>query len=403
MSGFEKSYLGVLEKTFYSGRYKKDRTGVDCHSTFNADNILVGLEKLSGATGENLGYQIPVLTTKKVFLKGIIHELIWMISGSTNVYYLQRNGVHIWDDWVKDNSAFPAFKTFSAKGTLFESLLTEELDNAVRAAKENGESVKIRNGRYPDYIYFDALKNAAEKNTKLQGALGDLSKFGDLGPVYGSQWRNWKEVKSVPKGTEILDQPWETSRIVYEEEFCSSGTDGRKEPNVILETSIDQINRLEYDLVHNPFSRRHILTAWNVGKIDSMSLPPCHTLAQFYVREFNGVKYLSSKLYARSQDLFLGTPFNLVFYSMLTILLAEIHGFVPESYIHVFGDAHVYINHVNQVLEQLDREVLNLPVGVRLKRKVTSITEVTAEDIEITGWEEYLENCHPTISAPVAV
>lgn len=391
MGGFEKSYLNVLEKTFFEGVNKDDRTGTGSRSTFTAENIQVSLNHV-GVYGENLGYQIPVLTTKKVFLKGIIHELIWMISGSTNVYYLQRNGVHIWDDWVK-KTAYDYFMNWRNKNLDHDLIASSEIKYVLKKVLKK-ENITEPKEKYADYIYYDVMQRIHENHKLIPNWEKDKKELGELGPVYGSQWRRWEDTRITELGGNIANglNTWEYVHVQR-----------RVNSEVIYTKYIDQIKRLEYELVSNPFSRRHILTAWNVGKVDEMALPPCHTLAQFYVAERDGKKYLSSKLYARSQDLFLGTPFNMVFYSMLTILLAEVHGFIPENYIHVFGDAHVYKNHENQVLRQLEREILDLPVGVKLKRKVSSVTELTAEDIEITGWEEYLENCHPTISAPVAV
>jgi thymidylate synthase len=221
-----------------------------------------------------------MVTTKKLHLKSIVHELIWFLAGSTNIGYLKENGVSIWDEWADPN--------------------------------------------------------------------------GDLGPVYGSQWRSWP----TPDGGHI-----------------------------------DQIKQLVDQIKNNPDSRRLIVSAWNVADIPRMKLPPCHAFFQFYVAEGK----LSCQLYQRSADIFLGVPFNIASYALLTHLMAEQTGLQVGDFIWTGGDCHIYSNHFDQVQEQLSRSTFPLPTLV-LKRKPASVFEYRYEDIEIVGYE-----CHPAIKAPVAV
>jgi thymidylate synthase len=222
----------------------------------------------------------PMVTTKKLHLKSIVHELIWFLAGSTNIGYLKENGVSIWDEWADPN--------------------------------------------------------------------------GDLGPVYGSQWRSWP----TPDGGHI-----------------------------------DQIKQLVDQIKNNPDSRRLIVSAWNVADIPRMKLPPCHAFFQFYVAEGK----LSCQLYQRSADIFLGVPFNIASYALLTHMMAEQTGLQVGDFIWTGGDCHIYSNHFDQVQEQLSRSTLPLP-KLALKRKPASVFEYRYEDIEIVGYE-----CHPAIKAPVAV
>jgi thymidylate synthase len=222
----------------------------------------------------------PMVTTKKLHLKSIVHELIWFLAGSTNIGYLKENGVSIWDEWADPN--------------------------------------------------------------------------GDLGPVYGSQWRSWP----TPDGGHI-----------------------------------DQIKQLVDQIKNNPDSRRLIVSAWNVADIPRMKLPPCHAFFQFYVAEGK----LSCQLYQRSADIFLGVPFNIASYALLTHLMAEQTGLQVGDFIWTGGDCHIYSNHFDQVQEQLSRSTFPLPTLV-LKRKPDSVFDYRYEDIEIVGYE-----CHPAIKAPVAV
>lgn len=263
-----KPYLTVLKDIKETGDYKEDRTGTGTWSKF-------GLQMRF-----DLSKSFPLMTTKKMFWKGIVYELLWFLRGDTNIKFLTDNGVHIWDEWADEN--------------------------------------------------------------------------GDLGFVYGKQWRSWET------------------------------TDGRV---------IDQIANVVNLLKNNPDSRRIIVSAWNPGEIEQMALPPCHCLFQFYV--VNGK--LSCQLYQRSADMFLGVPFNIASYSLLTLMLAQVCNLQPGEFIHTIGDAHIYVNHLEQVEEQLSRSPKPLP-RVWLNPDVKDIFDFTYEDIHLDNYEYW-----PAIKAPVAV
>jgi len=263
-----RSYLDLMRHIRENGTPKEDRTGTGTLSVFGAQL------RFDLSTG------FPLLTTKKVHLKSIIHELLWFLKGSTNIEYLTQNGVTIWDEW-------------------------------------------------------------ADKN-------------GDLGPVYGHQWRSWPT------------------------------KDGGH---------IDQISKVIDDLKKNPDSRRHIVSAWNVSDIDKMALAPCHTFFQFYVA---GGK-LSCQLYQRSADFFLGVPFNIASYALLTMMVAQVCDLEVGDFVHTFGDCHLYVNHLTQTDEQLSRTPRSLPT-MRINPEVKNIFEFTYEDFELIGYDP-----HPMIKAPVAI
>ena len=263
-----KQYLDLLREIRDNGVTKTDRTGVGTKSIFGHQMRF------------NLQDGFPLLTTKKVFLKGIIYELLWFLKGDTNIKFLTDHNVHIWDEWADEN--------------------------------------------------------------------------GDLGYVYGKQWRSWET------------------------------TDGRV---------IDQISQV-VDLIKNhPDSRRILVTAWNPAEIDKMALPPCHCLFQFYVADGK----LSCQLYQRSADTFLGVPFNIASYSLLTMMLAQVCGLEPGEFIHTTGDTHIYLNHLEQVNEQLSREPRPLPKMI-INPDVKSIFDFKYEDFKLEGYDPY-----PAIKAPVAV
>ena len=263
-----RSYLDLMRHIRENGTPKQDRTGTGTLSVFGAQLRF------------DLSAGFPLLTTKKVHLKSIIHELLWFLKGSTNIEYLTQNGVTIWDEW-------------------------------------------------------------ADKN-------------GDLGPVYGHQWRSWPT------------------------------KDGGH---------IDQISKVIDDLKQNPDSRRHIVSAWNVSDIDKMALAPCHTFFQFYVA---GGK-LSCQLYQRSADFFLGVPFNIASYALLTMMVSQVCDLEVGDFVHTFGDCHLYVNHLTQTDEQLSRTPRSLP-KMRINPEVKNIFEFTYEDFELTGYDP-----HPMIKAPVAI
>ncbi len=263
-----KQYLDLMRRVREHGVYKSDRTGTGTYSVFGHQMRF------------DLSAGFPLVTTKKMFVKGIIHELLWFLQGSTNVKYLQEHGVHIWDEWADEH--------------------------------------------------------------------------GELGPVYGSQWRSWP----TPDGD-----------------------------------TIDQIERLVGDIRRNPDSRRLIVSAWNVAEVDRMALPPCHTLFQFYVAGGR----LSCQLYQRSADVFLGVPFNIASYALLTLMVAQVCGLAPGEFVHTFGDAHLYANHLQQADRQLAREPLPLPT-MTVNPEVTDIFAFRFEDFALEGYRS-----HAGIKAPIAV
>jgi thymidylate synthase len=263
-----KQYLDLLDHVIKNGAKKSDRTGTGTISVFGYQSRY------------NLAEGFPVLTTKKLHLKSIIHELLWFLTGDTNIKYLQEKGVRIWNEWA--------------------------------------------------------------------------DKDGNLGPVYGYQWRSWPT------------------------------PDGRH---------IDQISQVVESLKNNPDSRRHLISAWNVGQIDQMNLPPCHILIQFYVADGK----LSCQLYQRSADIFLGVPFNIASYALLTLMMAQVCNLQPGEFVHTLGDAHIYLNHMEQVKLQLSREPYPLP-QMKINPEVKSIFDFKYEDFELVGYQS-----HPHIAGAVAV
>ena len=263
-----KQYHDLLSDILDTGAVKTDRTGTGTRSVF----------------GRQLRFDLadgfPLVTTKKLHLRSIIHELLWFLKGDTNIAYLKENGVSIWDEWADEN--------------------------------------------------------------------------GELGPVYGKQWRSW------------------------------AAPDGR---------TIDQIAQLLDSIRTNPDSRRHMLSAWNPADIDAMALPPCHCLFQFYVADGR----LSCQLYQRSADVFLGVPFNIASYALLTLMVAQVTGLKAGEFVHTFGDAHLYLNHLEQAELQLSREARALPT-MRVNPEVTDLFAFRYEDFTLEGYDP-----HPHISAPVAV
>lgn len=263
-----KQYHDLLIHILDNGTFKGDRTGTGTISTFGYQMRF------------DLADGFPALTTKKLHLRSIIHELLWFLKGETNIQYLKENNVSIWDEWADEN--------------------------------------------------------------------------GDLGPVYGYQWRSWPT------------------------------PDGRK---------IDQISQLIDQIKNNPNSRRLLVSAWNVAYVDEMALPPCHTMFQFYVADGK----LSCQLYQRSADTFLGVPFNIASYALLTMMIAQVCGLQPGEFIHTFGDAHIYTNHMEQVKLQLTRDFRPLPT-MKINPAVTNIFGFTIDDFELVNYDP-----HPHIKGAVAV
>lgn len=260
----------------------------------------------------NLAEGFPLLTTKKVFLKGVIHELLWFLRGDTNIKYLVDNGVHIWDS--------DAFRYYN--------------------------ELCVKHGVLP--VDLDTFLAAAGVESPIEGY-----RFGDLNHVYGYQWRSW------PKGNGEV---------------------------------IDQIARVIETLKTNPTSRRMIVSAWNVADVEDMALPPCHTMFQFFVAEGK----LSCQLYQRSADTFLGVPFNIASYALLTMMIAKECGLEVGDFVHTLGDAHLYLNHLEQANEQLSREPRTLPRMV-LNPNVKSIFDYRYEDFTLEGYDP-----HPAIKAPLS-
>ncbi|MDE6483548.1 MAG: thymidylate synthase [Rikenellaceae bacterium] len=263
-----KQYHRLLETIMSEGVRRGDRTGTGTLSIFGHQMRF------------DLSEGFPLMTTKKLHLRSIIHELLWFLSGDTNIAYLHDNGVTIWDEWADEN--------------------------------------------------------------------------GDLGPVYGHQWRSWP----TPDG----------------------GT-------------VDQISGVVDQIRRNPESRRLIVSAWNVAEVDKMALPPCHTLFQFYVAEGR----LSCQLYQRSADVFLGVPFNIASYALLTMMMAQVTGLKPGEFVHTTGDTHIYLNHLEQVREQLSRTPRQLPI-MKLNPDITDIFKFRYDDFSLENYDP-----HPPIKAPVAI
>jgi len=297
-----KTYLATLEHVLGHGTPKRDRTGVGTISTFGYQNRY------------DLEEGFPLLTTKKMFLRGIIHELLWFLKGDTNIQYLAKRDVHIWDDWP-----YALYK---------------------KSPEFNGETIKEFSARIAEDDAF-------------------AKKWGDLGPVYGKQWRRWE----TKEGDEI-----------------------------------DQLAHVIEQIKTNPDSRRMLVSGWNVGDLQGLirgteSAPPlCHSLFQFYVAEGK----LSCQLYQRSADLFLGVPFNIASYALLLMMVAKVTDLEPGEFVHTFGDLHIYNNHREQVAEQLSRTPKKLPTMKITPRD--SIDDFVFEDFTL---EDY--SSHSRIKAPIAL
>ena len=295
-----KQYLELLDTICREGVVRDDRTGTGTKGIFGYQMRF------------NLAEGFPLLTTKRVFLKGVIHELLWFLSGDTNIKYLVENGVHIWDS------------------------------DAYRYYNE----LCVKHGVLP--VDMDTFLSAAGVESPIDGY-----RFGDLNHVYGYQWRSW------PKGNG---------------------------------ESIDQIAKVVETIKHNPSSRRIIVSAWNVAEVEDMALPPCHTMFQFFVADGR----LSCQLYQRSADCFLGVPFNIASYALLTMMIAAQCGLRAGEFIHTLGDAHLYLNHLEQAAEQLSREPRQLPT-MRINEGVGSIFDYKYEDFVLEGYDP-----HPAIKAPLS-
>jgi len=291
-----KAYHDLIHRVLAEGVHKEDRTGTGTLSVFGYQMRF------------DLQAGFPMMTTKKLHLKSILHELIWFIRGETNIRYLCQNGVRIWDDWP--------YAKYKASGDF------------------QGEDIRAFAERIAEDSAF-------------------AEKWGELGPVYGHQWRSWP------------------------------GPNG----------AVDQLKQVLEDLRRNPDSRRHIVSAWNPGYIDQMALPPCHAFFQFYVAEGK----LSCQLYQRSADIFLGVPFNIASYALLVHFMARDLGLGVGDFVHTLGDAHIYSNHIDQVKLQISREPRTLPT-LWLNPDVTSLFDFTFDDVRLEGYDP-----HPHIAGAVAV
>lgn len=311
-------YLNLCRYIKDNGVIKEDRTGIGTKSVFGYQ-MRFDLEK---------GF--PLVTTKKTAFRLVVSELLWFLKGDTNVKTLMKENNHIWDEW--------AFE----KWVNSPNYQGPDMTNfGVRA--ENDPTFKTIVEQQMEIFRSKILSDDQFAN-----------EFGDLGPVYGKQWRSWP------------------------------GNDGQ---------TIDQVQNLINQLKNNPDSRRHIITAWNPAEVDDMALPPCHSFMQFYVA--NGK--LSCQLYQRSADVFLGVPFNIASYALLTHLIAKECQFKVGEFVHTLGDAHLYLNHMDQVETQLQREPKKLPT-LLLSNDKNSIFDFEVEDISLDGYDP-----HPRIKAPIAV
>ena len=294
-----RQYLDLLDKICREGVVRGDRTGTGTKGIFGYQMRF------------DLSEGFPLLTTKRVFLKGVIHELLWFLKGDTNIKYLVDNGVHIWDS--------DAFRYYN--------------------------ELCVKHGVLP--VDTDTFLGALGVESPIEGY-----KFGDLNHVYGYQWRSWPKANGE---------------------------------------SIDQIKEVIETIKRNPSSRRMIVSAWNVADVGSMALPPCHTMFQFFVAEGK----LSCQLYQRSGDVFLGVPFNIASYALMTMMIAKECGLEAGEFIHTLGDAHLYLNHLDQAAEQLSRDTRALPRMILAERD--SIFDYTYEDFTLEGYDP-----HPAIKAPLS-
>lgn len=269
-------YLGVLKHVLENGSKIEDRTGTGTLKTFGYQSRY------------NLEKGFPLLTTKKLHVESIIHELLWFLRGETNINYLKWNGIKIWDEWADENN--------------------------------------------------------------------------EVGKLYGHQWRSWEAIKSSSDGLKLI--------------------------------RIDQIKETIKNLINNPYSRRHVISAWNVGQLDEMNLPPCHIIMQFDVDD---QKRLSLQVYQRSCDVFLGLPFNIASYSLLLMMVAQVCGYKPYEFIHTLGDTHLYLNHLSQAKLQLKRNPRKLPT-ITLNPKVTNIDDFKFNDFLLQNYYP-----HPHIKGIVSV
>lgn len=368
----EDQYLRALIHVLKHGQERKDRTGVGTISVFGSINMEF---ELTDDRGQML---VPIPSTKKVLYDKYVTELVWMLSGQSNVKFLLDNGVNIWNEWV-----IPGTEVF---GRLLE--WSERIRECERMGFLDEFTAYREQLANPDDL------DAQDKWLTARGVHSHQLLDGELGPVYGAQWRAHEDTRIITAAQ------WSADPDGWEKRGYKVAVVGRKD-EIVIQRRIDQLAQIEQALRNNRDSRRIILSAWNVARLDEMALPPCHTLSQWYVREgAGGHPVLDCKLYQRSADLFLGCPFNFGFYSIFTHMLANMFGMSAGKLYHTFGDAHIYSNHVGQVRQQLGRPIKenSYPVLCLDRAEMySSITEFKLEDINISGYES-----HPFIKAKVA-
>ncbi|WP_025730554.1 thymidylate synthase [Atopobacter phocae] len=324
----EQSYLDLGQRILKEGVNRSDRTGVGTRSLFGAQMRF------------DLSEGFPLLTTKRVPFRLIVSELLWFIKGDTNIRYLLEHNNHIWDEW--------GFERW-VKSEEFEQIDTQFKEDTLNVGLNN----RLNNASFNDkYTYYMSMYR--EKILEDQHF---AKKFGELGPVYGKQWRHWRGVD-------------DEGQI----------------------TIIDQLSQLIDGIKNNPHSRRHIISAWNPVEVNQMALPPCHTFVQFYVADGK----LSCQLYQRSGDFFLGVPFNIASYALLTHLIAKECQLEVGEFVHTIGDVHLYHNHFEQMEKQLSRSPYTFPTLQLAEGK--QLFEYEPEDIQLIDYQY-----HPGIKAPIAI
>lgn len=362
-------YLSEMERIFTEGERRGDRTGVSTISLFGDVNMKFDMR---------VGF--PLLTTKFIHFKSVVHELLWMLSGSTNIRYLKENGVRIWDEWVQPETAEYKELSRSERIAKLPKSQREDLELVTEQMREDGRSAE-----FIAEVQEDILSTHDVPEKELTA--------GELGPIYGKQWRFWEDARVIPK-----DEFLANIDMYNEEGYVFHGNHHN---DIVVHRLVDQIARIEGQLKNDPESRRIILSGWNVAHVDEMALPPCHTLAQWYVsteRNEEGKRYLDCKLYMRSNDIFLGCGFNIAQYALLTLMLAHVHGYAPRYYYHSIGDAHIYANHKDALLEQMSRAVKHAMPTVKIEGEFESILDIKAENIVLCDYQY-----QPAIRAKVAV
>jgi len=471
----EGRYLGLLNEVLHIGNGKDDRTNTGTRAVFGRQTRYTLTEG-----------QVPLLTSKSIHLKSVIHELLWFLAGDTNTGYLQENGVRIWDSWRKP---YTSDRPIVVVDWREPPMVSPEGRNTLSDKVEYADQKVVNNLRSTWAKMFDRCYNKNAHNYAQYGASGkrvcerwttfsnffeDVQKL----PHWAYKLADWNsfELDSDYYGAGVYSPDtcvWlhtsennmytKVSQVVRilkpcgEERFYLSANDAAREigmtrgsmnrrvnfgepttakqgnkefigweieevkPEALTsfrkqlidegdmgeiyshqwrnwEGHLDQISKLMQDLKENPFSRRHIVTAWNPAELDDMALPPCHCLFQFFVEEIGGEKYLSCQLYQRSADLFLGVPFNIASYSILTHMIAHCIGYKPKEFIHTIGDAHIYNNHVEQVKEQLSRKYELVSPTLDIAEAPKDIFGFKFEDFKILNYKP-----QPAIKAPVAV